>query len=138
MTDIKDPDDRVLDPSRRKMVHRGPEEEVRQAVIGFLTARAGIPVGLISVEKEIRRSSALYRADIVVYERDGRPWMVVECKAPGVEITQDTFDQIGSYNRFLNARYLLITNGQEHFCCEWNREEDRIVYLENLPSFPVI
>ena len=130
------PDDRILDPARRKIVHRGPEEVVRQAVLAYLTQKGRVPLGLISIEKEISTSAATYRADIVVHDRSGRPWMVVECKAPDVELSQDTFDQIGSYNRFLLAPYLLITNGRSHFCCQWDEINRQITFLEEFPEFP--
>jgi hypothetical protein len=132
----KNPGDRVVDPARRKAVVQGPEERVRQNVISLLVREFGVPLGLIAVEKQIADSERSLRPDIVVHTRDGKPWMVIECKAPNVELSQAAFDQIGLYNRITQARYLFLTNGQSHFCCELNGENATVTYLDKLPEYP--
>ncbi len=126
----------IIDPARRKSVRKGPEESVRQAVISYLTGTIGIPLGLLSVEKVLDDPETKYRADIVVYRRSGVPWMLIECKAPDVELSQDAFDQIGKYNRIVQARYLLVTNGRNHYCCEWDESGQSVDYLDQIPSYP--
>jgi hypothetical protein len=128
--------ERIIDPARRKSVHSGPEEVVRQNVIAFLTDRAGIPLGLIAVEKSIGGPNVRFRPDIVVHTRDGNPWMIVECKAPDVALTQRVFDQIGVYNRLIRARFLLVTNGQQHYCSEWKSESESWASLAEFPAYP--
>jgi len=126
----------IVDPARRKSVKVGPEENVRQALINHLTDTLGIPLGLISVEKEILSSDTTIRADIVVYDRKGTPWMVVECKSPSVKISQQVFEQVARYNAHLRAPYLLVSNGKEHFAWEWESGSNEISFLPDLPTFP--
>lgn len=126
----------IIDPARRKFVRNSPEEGVRQAVIAYLTGTMGIPLGFLSVEKVLNDSETKYRADIVVYNRSGEPWMLVECKAPDVQLSQAAFNQIGKYNRIVKARYLLVTNGRNHYCCEWGESGESVEYLDQLPSYP--
>jgi len=126
----------VVDPSRRKAVKAGPEERVRQSTITFLREEIGVPLGLISVEKGLNMASAEYRADIVVHDRKGEPWMIIECKAPHVNLTQATFDQVSRYNLIVGARFLLITNGNEHFCCESDVRQNKLSYLDRFPIYP--
>ena len=128
--------ERILDPVRQKQVSFGAEEAVRQKIIAYLTGEVGVPHGLIAVERAIDRSANRYRADIIAYERDGKPWMLIECKAPEVEITQRAFDQIGAYNRLIRAPYLLVTNGRRHYCCRWNGETGGPAFLEQFPLYP--
>ncbi len=126
----------VVDPSRRKAVKAGPEERVRQSTITFLREEIGVPLGLISVEKGLNMASAQYRADIVVHDRNGKPWMIIECKAPHVNLTQATFDQVSRYNLVVGARFLLITNGNENFCCETDVQQNKLSYLDRFPIYP--
>ena len=126
----------MIDPARRKSVHGGPEEFVRQRIIRFMIETMAVPAGLMAVEKELGNTDTVYRADVVVYSRDGKPWMVIECKSPSVRISQDAFDQIGKYNRILKAPYLLVTNGKDHYCCEWMQADGTVRFLEQLPMFP--
>jgi hypothetical protein len=73
------------------------------------------------------------RADVVVFEKE-KPLIIVECKAPQIKITQETFDQIARYNLELNTEYLMVTNGLNHFYCQMDYENSRYVFLENLPE----
>ena len=75
------------------------------------------------------------RADIVLYAADGKPNMIVECKAPNVKITQDTFNQIAKYNFKLKVPFLVVTNGMQHFCCRMDYENNSISFLKEIPAF---
>ena len=101
----------VYDPIRKGWFVLQPEEEVRQHLLQFLMQEKGISHNLISVEKEISYQGMSRRFDAVVFDRDGRPDILCECKAPEVPITQDTVNQIARYNTVLKAPHLLITNG---------------------------
>jgi hypothetical protein len=125
----------VRDPVRRKNVADGPEERVRQAVLSYLTDAHGVPEGLISVETGVAGSSGAYRSDIVVYTRNGTAWMLIECKAPHIQIDQFEFDQIGRYNRHVGAPFLMITNGVVHYCCAIDSETGSVSYLSELPEY---
>ena len=75
------------------------------------------------------------RADIVLYNGEGKPNMIVECKAPKVKITQDTFNQIAKYNFQLKVDFLVVTNGIQHYCCQMDYEKNEITFLEDIPNF---
>ncbi|MDP5169294.1 MAG: type I restriction enzyme HsdR N-terminal domain-containing protein [Bacteroidia bacterium] len=101
----------VYDPIRKDWYVLQPEEEVRQHLLLWLMEEKKISPNLISVEKEISYRGTRRRFDVVVFDRDGRPWLLCECKAPQVGISQDTINQIARYNQALQAPHLLITNG---------------------------
>ena len=135
--DIRISQKQVFDPLRRKYVALTPEEWVRQNIIKHLIA-LGFPEGLISVEQPITYNQLQKRCDIVVYNRQAQPRMIVECKAPQVGITQKVFDQIAVYNLRLNVEYLLVTNGLQHFCCHINPKNKQVEFLPSLPNANVV
>jgi hypothetical protein len=104
--------EQVFDPIRKKWVAFTEEEKVRQFFILQLINELKIPVSHISVERKITLNGLSKRYDIVVY-RDAQPWMVVECKAPHIPLTQEVLDQAGRYNQTLNAEIVGVTNGAE-------------------------
>ena len=106
----------VLDPVRRRWVALTPEEGVRQGLLADLIA-LGYPAGLLAVEKGIAFGGKTWRADAVAYGRDGRALLLAECKAPGVPVGQDTFDQLARYNAVLGAAVLVVDNGRVRYCC---------------------
>ncbi len=130
-------DDRreILDPLRRQYVALTPEEWVRQNLIQFLVQDMGYPRGLMAVEKYLRVHGQAHRADLVVYDREGQPLLLAECKEPEVAISQSTFDQIACYNRTLRARYLLVSNGLQHYCYAIERDKGAYRFLERLPRY---
>jgi len=104
--------EQVFDPIRKKWVAFTEEEKVRQFFILQLINELKIPASLISVERKISVNGLTKRYDIVVY-KDAKPWMVVECKAPDIPLTQEVLDQAGRYNQTLNAEIIGVTNGVE-------------------------
>lgn len=110
-----------------------PEELVRQALIRYLNKDMGVPLGLMAVEKGVHVQGSVERADIVIYDRKGNPWMVVECKAPGVALRQKTLEQVSKYNQSLKAPYILVTNGSDHICAKI--EQTDIIFLEEMPAW---
>lgn len=103
-----------FDPVRKKWVPATPEEMVRQQFIQFLLAVKNIPASHLSVEREITVNGLSRRYDLVVFDEEGKPWMVVECKAPHVKLTQEVMEQAGRYNKTLQAPLIGITNGKEN------------------------
>lgn len=103
----------VFDPVRRKWVALTPEEYVRQYTILYFLNDRHVPLSHLSVERAITVNGLTKRYDIVVYDNDGKPAVVVECKAPEVPITQEVVEQAGRYNRTLRAPFLGVTNGRE-------------------------
>ena len=103
----------IYDPLRRKWVARTPEEEVRQAVIAWLRDAKGVPVGLMESEYDFIYNRRHYRADILVFDRQLQPLLLVECKAPLVRLDAKVVEQVVRYTRVLAVRYVLVTNGSE-------------------------
>ncbi|MFZ4106619.1 type I restriction enzyme HsdR N-terminal domain-containing protein [Flavobacterium sp.] len=125
----------IFDEIRKKFILLTPEEWVRQHVIQFLLQEKRYPKSHINVEKIIKINSLNKRYDIVVYEPNGELFLLIECKAPNVKISQQTFDQIARYNLVLNAKYLMVSNGLNHYFCQMDFENEKYIFLEELPSF---
>ena len=125
----------IFDIIRKKYVMLTPEEWVRQHFILYLIEEKQYPISLIAVEKKITINKLTKRTDILIFNSDGKPDIIVECKAPSVKITQETFDQIARYNLKLNANYLVTTNGLKHFYCKMNVKNERYDFLEDIPIF---
>lgn len=123
----------VFDEIRKKFILLTPEEWVRQNVVQFLLREKKYPKSLINVEKVIKINDLVKRYDIVVYNPDGSIFLLVECKAPSIKITQDTFDQIARYNLALRAEHLMVTNGLNHYFCKIDFENEKYVFLKELP-----
>lgn len=128
----------IFDPVRRKFVVLSPEEWVRQNLIAYLIQIKGYPVSMIGVEKQLILNSLPKRFDLVIFTRNANPYLLVECKAPGVEITENTFDQAARYNMLLHAEYFLITNGLEHYTCRIDYERKQYIFIEEVPHFDMV
>ena len=128
-------DTQVFDVVRKKYFKLTAEEWVRQHFIHYLNTNKQYPFSLMGIEKTITYNGLRKRADIILYNTSGIPIMIVECKAPEVEITQATFDQIARYNFTLKVKYLVVTNGKKHFCCVMDYEQEEINFLRNIPNF---
>ena len=125
----------VFDQVRKKYLVLTPEEWVRQHFIHYLNQEKNYPLGLMGVEQMVKYNGMQTRADIVLYTTEGKPNMIVECKAPNVKITQEAFNQIAKYNFKLKVKYLVLTNGIQHFCCQMDYETNGIKFLEEIPSY---
>ncbi|WP_395632729.1 type I restriction enzyme HsdR N-terminal domain-containing protein [Flavobacterium sp.] len=125
----------IFDEIRKKFIILTPEEWVRQHTIQFLLQEKKYPKSYINAEKTITINGTTKRYDLVVFKPNGELFLLVECKAPEVTISQQTFDQIARYNLKLNADYLMVTNGLNHYFCEMNLEEEKYIFLKELPEF---
>ena len=125
----------IFDAIRKKFVVLQPEEWVRQNVVQFLINDKKYPKSLINVEKQLTINSLNKRYDVVVYNPEGNITILVECKAPKISITQQTFDQIARYNMQLKAEYLMVTNGLDHFYCKMDYTEEKYWFLDHIPDF---
>lgn len=125
----------VFDELRKKFVLLTPEEWVRQHVVHFLLKEKNFPKSLLNVEKQLKIHDLIKRYDVLAYKPDGSIHLVVECKAASVPITQDTFDQIARYNLTLQAKYLMVTNGLQHYFCQLDYEAEQYHFLEDLPEW---
>lgn len=128
----------IFDDIRKKFVALTPEEWVRQNLIRYLTADKRYPATLIAVEMPLDLGGTVQRSDVVLYQPSGKPLLIVECKAPEVEINQQVFDQVAAYNTKIGAEYILVSNGLRHFCCRSDAENKRYVFLKEIPSYDEI
>ncbi|WP_375239291.1 type I restriction enzyme HsdR N-terminal domain-containing protein [Aurantibacter sp.] len=125
----------IFDEIRKKFIILQPEEWVRQHCVQYLIQHKNYPKSLINVEKELIINDLKKRYDIVVFNPDGSIFLVVECKSPKIKINQNTFDQVAQYNLKLNASYLMVTNGLNHYYCEMDFINERYQFLEDIPDY---
>tara|TARA_B100000768_G_C11230747_1_gene354935 strand:- start:491 stop:934 length:444 start_codon:yes stop_codon:yes gene_type:complete len=125
----------IFDIIRKKYMVLTPEEWVRQHFIAFLIEEKKYPTSLIAVEKQLTINNRKKRTDVLIFNADGKPDIIVECKAPNIKINQDTFDQIAKYNLKLKANFLIITNGLEHFYCKMDFKNETYIFLKEIPSY---
>lgn len=125
----------VFDPVRKKYVLLSPEEEVRQITLHYLIEEKEVPAGLVSVEYSMKLNKLVKRCDIVVFARDGKPLMIVECKARHITLNQAVLDQATRYNMNLNVRFLLLTNGLNQICVQYNFHDNNIIFLDHIPQY---
>jgi type I site-specific restriction-modification system R (restriction) subunit len=128
----------IFDVIRKKYVVLTEEEWVRQHCIAYLIAVKQCPASLIAVEKALMVNRLKKRTDIVVFAKDGLPKLIVECKAPHIEITNDVFDQIARYNMTLKVDYLFVTNGLQHFCCFIDHKAGSYRFVEEVPEYRLL
>ncbi len=125
----------IYDIIRKKFVVLQPEEWVRQHWIHHMIYSKGYPKSHINVEKKVTLNSINKRYDMVVFNSDGSIKILVECKAPEVQINQDTFDQIARYNLKMQAEYLIVSNGINHYFCSLNYREEMYEFIVDIPDF---
>lgn len=125
---------RIYDVIRRRYVVLTPEEWVRQHLVHYLIDYKACPAGLVALEKEIDLYGRPQRFDVVVYSRQGAPWLLVECKAPSVPLSVRVFDQACRYNLTLAAPYLAVTNGIRHYCLRLEPGAEPL-FLDDFPQF---
>lgn len=125
----------IFDEVRKKWVTLTPEEWVRQHVMKWLTEEKKYPASLLAIEKSISVNGLTKRCDMVAFDREANPLLIVECKAHDVEINQQVFDQAARYNLTLNADLFLLTNGLKHFCCKIDHDQKSYNFIKDLPVF---
>lgn len=126
---------KIFDIVRKKYVSLSPEEWVRQHMIHFLVHEKNVPVSLTAVEKLVMVNSLQRRFDILVYSKEHKPLLLVECKAPDVSISQKVFDQAARYNMTLAADYFILSNGLITYCCKLDHKQGQYEFLEELPVY---
>ena len=124
----------LFDPIRKTYLVLTPEEMVRQLLIQYLLAERNISKNRLALERALKVNTMTRRWDLMVYAKDMTPWLLVECKAPEVKITQSVFEQISAYNLTLRVPYLLVTNGMDSYCCEMDYEGETFRFLEVVPD----
>lgn len=125
----------IFDEIRKKWLVLTPEEWVRQHFAQYMIAHLGFPASLLQLEKEIMLHQQKKRVDMLFANHQGQPILLVECKAPEIKITQETFDQITRYNITLKVPYLVVTNGLNHYCALFDKASGNYQYLPEIPHF---
>ena len=125
----------IFDALRKKYVALTPEEWVRQHFIRFLTDYKGYPKGLLANEVQLVLNGTKKRCDTVLFNKDLSARMIVEYKAPHIEITQAVFDQITRYNMVLKVDYLIVSNGINHYCCRIDYNTMSYTFLPEIPDY---
>jgi len=126
----------IFDIIRKKYIILTPEEWVRQHFINFLIQHHKYPKSLIKNESGLKYNQLHKRTDILVYDREGKVFLIVECKSANEKLSQKVFEQLATYNQTLQAKYIAITNGLQNFICEMDYESRNYHFLKELPSFP--
>ena len=125
----------ILDPVRKKYVKLTPEEWVRQHVITHLSEALKYPLSHMCIEKSLQINELSKRADILVYNKDFQPALIVECKAPGITLTNIVFEQVSRYNLAFRVPWLLITNGISHFAAHIDHMCQKISHVDYIPEY---
>ena len=126
----------ILDRVRRRFVRLTPEEWVRQHLLRTLIEHLHYPPGLLQLEPTLSTPAGPRRPDVVAFGRDRRPVLRAECKAPGVRLDQNVFDQVSRYNVVTGAPVLFVTNGREHFCWRVDPVAGTYQFLNGIPILP--
>jgi hypothetical protein len=125
----------IFDFLRRRYVSLTPEEWVRQHFVHFLMEQKGYPKGLLANEVEQKIGDKKLRCDTLLYNKELRPRMIIEYKAPEIAITQRVFNQITVYNFLLHVDYLIVSNGRQHYCCRMDYEKGEYTFLQDIPHY---
>jgi hypothetical protein len=125
----------IFDIIRRRYVTLTPEEWVRQHFIHFLIDYKQYPQSLLANEMGLELNGTKKRCDTVLYRRDLSAQMIIEYKAPEINIAQKVFDQIARYNIVLHVDYLIVSNGLQHYCCRMNYKDQNYTFLPDIPDY---
>ena len=125
----------LFDELRKKWILLTPEEEIRQQFWKYLHFEKKYPVSLMAIEKTIVINGLNKRFDLLIYDRNGNPNIIVECKSRNVKINESALDQILSYQYKIGAKYLVLTNGNETYCIGIDLSSKKVTYLEDIPQY---
>lgn len=125
----------IFDGLRRCYVALTPEEWVRQHFVNMLITQKGYPATLTANEVAIQLNGMNRRCDTVVYDKQLKPRVIIEYKAPTVKIDAKVFAQIARYNLVLRVDYLIVSNGLQHFCCKMDYEKNSYTFLTDIPAY---
>ena len=135
---LKKDSEKVFDIFRKRFVAFTPEERVRQLFLHYLINELNYPQSLIAVEFQLQVNKLKKRCDAVVFSNTGKPLLILEFKKPDYKISQNVFDQIARYNIPLQVKYLIVSNGVEHYCCKINHLERNYTFMRKIPKYDEI
>ena len=125
----------IFDIIRKKYVVLTPEEWVRQHFINYLIQELKYPKSLFRIEGSLSYNKLQKRSDILIYNRQGKPWMLIECKSPTIKLSQKAFNQVAVYNMTVGAQFIAVTNGRVHYCYEAMKPGVEVIFLDDFPGF---
>ncbi len=125
----------IFDELRRRYVALTPEEWVRQHFVHYLIGHLGYPAGLLANEVELKIGDKRLRCDSILFDKQAHPQMIIEYKAPNIQLTQRVFSQISAYNLLLHVDYLIISNGMQHICCRMDYTNNTYHFLKEIPNY---
>lgn len=125
----------IFDILRRRYVALTPEEWVRQHFVHFLIEEKRYPQSLLANEISLSLNGMVKRCDTVLYDKDISAKMIIEYKAPYIEISQKVFTQISHYNLVLRVDYLIVSNGIKHYCCKMDYNNQSYIFLKDIPDY---
>lgn len=125
----------VWDIFRKKKLQLTPEEWVRQHFLHFLVNDKQVPKGLIATEYNIEVNKLKRRCDGVIFNKNSEPIAIIECKAPEIKLSEQTFYQIAQYNFKLRVEWLILTNGLDTIVAMVNHEQKTLDYFKSVPDF---
>jgi hypothetical protein len=128
----------VFDIIRKKYVILTPEEWVRQHVVHYLITEKKYPPSLIAVERGLNVNGRQKRFDVLAFNKNGQPKLLVECKSPDIEIGKTVFEQIAVYNSQFSAPFLLVTNGFQHITVSYSEGFKDYLFMEEIPDFEIL
>ena len=128
----------IFDILRKRYVKLTPEEWVRQHFIHFLVEHKHYPQALLANEVGLDLNNTKKRCDTILYRRDLTPLMIIEYKAPQINIAQKVFDQIARYNIVLRVDYLIVSNGLQHYCCKMDYKSQNYSFLTDIPDYNLL
>lgn len=128
----------ILDNIRKRFVKLTPEEEVRQRFVAMLISAKGYPAGRIGNEISLSLNGTKRRCDTLIFDNLGNPCAIIEYKAPDIIITQEVFNQITRYNYVFKVKYIIVSNGLQHFCCKIDYLNNSYTFLKDIPEYSTI
>src|SRR5690606_15874006 len=126
----------IFDVVRKKYVALTPEEWVRQHAVHYMIEQLNYPKSLITIESSLKYNQLQKRTDIVVHNREGLPWLLVECKAPTQKLDSSVSFQLAMYNRQIQASHLVMTNGLVHLSFSLDTTTGEIIRKAEFPAYP--
>jgi hypothetical protein len=123
----------IFDKIRKQWIQITDEEWVRQNFINYLITEKKYPSSLFAVEKEIKLGELSKRFDILIYDANHKPWMLIECKAPEIALDEKVLEQVLRYNMSIPCEYLIITNGSDTY--GWSMGVEKVVLLKEIPEW---
>ena len=125
----------IFDIIRKKYIFLTPEEWVRQHLVHYFIYQLNYPKSMISVEDGLKVNKMQKRSDIIIHNRDGKVFMVVECKSAKIKLNQNSMIQLSTYNQKYNAAYIALTNGLQVYVCKMNYENRSAETIDQFPEF---